>query len=154
MSLDLDRIKKELEILPKYEEWHLQEQIALQGTKDNLDPIYPCGAEIFNNTGRKEHEFDTPIFDMPYINSIIKDLKMYRTRVMNMKPKSCYTIHRDWTKRIHIPVITNEHCFLIVNNEIKHYPADGNHYLVDTTQLHTAVNASKENRIHIVGVVV
>ena len=76
MSLDLDRIKKELEVLPKYEEWHLQEQIALQGTKDNLDPIYPCGAEIFNNTGRKEHEFDTPIFDMPYINSIIKDLKV------------------------------------------------------------------------------
>ena len=46
MSLDLDKIKKELEVLPKY-----KEQIALQGTKDNLDPFYPCGAEIFNNTG-------------------------------------------------------------------------------------------------------
>ena len=136
--LDLDRIKKELETLPKYDE-----QIALQGTKDNLDPFFSL-----------DTDFDTPIFDIPYINSIIKDLNLYRTRVMNMKSKSCYTIHRDWTKRIHIPVITNEHCFLIVNNEIKHYPADGNHYLVDTTQLHTAVNASRENRIHIVGVVV
>ena len=108
----------------------------------------------FKDKKGKETDFDTPIFDIPYINSIIKDLNLYRTRVMNMKSKSCYTIHRDWTKRIHIPVITNEHCFLIVNNEIKHYPADGNHYLVDTTQLHTAVNASRENRIHIVGVVV
>ena len=37
MSLDLDKIKKELEVLPKY-----KEQIALQSnTKDNLDPFYP-----------------------------------------------------------------------------------------------------------------
>ena len=35
MSLDLDKIKKELEILPEF-----KEQIALQGTKDNLDPFY------------------------------------------------------------------------------------------------------------------
>ena len=146
--LDLDRIKKELETLPKYDE-----QIALQGTKDNLDPFFSLGSYFKDKKG-KETDFDTPIFDIPYINSIIKDLNLYRTRVMNMKSKSCYTIHRDWTKRIHIPVITNEHCFLIVNNEIKHYPADGNHYLVDTTQLHTAVNAGRENRIHIVGVVV
>ena len=38
MSLDLDRIKKELETLSKYDE-----QIALQGTKDNLDPFFGLG---------------------------------------------------------------------------------------------------------------
>jgi len=148
MSLDLDKIKKELEVLPKY-----KEQIALQGTKDNLDPFYPCGAEIFNNTGRREHEFDTPIFDMPYINSIIKDLKMFRTRVMILKPRTCYTYHKDTTKRIHIPLVTNDKCFLIINSQVKHYPADGNYYVVDTTQMHTALNASKEDRIHIIGVI-
>ena len=148
MSLDLDKIKKELEILPDY-----NEQIALQGTKDNLDPFYACGAEIFNNTGKREHEFDTPIFDMPYINSIIKDLKMYRTRVMILKPKTCYTYHQDTTKRIHIPLVTNDKCFFIINSQVKHYPADGNYYVVDTTQMHTALNASKEDRIHIIGVI-
>ena len=147
MSLDLDKIKKELEILPKYDE-----QIALQGTKDNLDPFYACGAEIFNNTGKREHEFNTPIFDIPYINSIIKDLKMYRTRVMILKPKTCYTYHQDTTKRIHIPLVTNDKCFFIINTQVKHYPADGNYYVVDTTQMHTALNASKEDRIHIIGV--
>ncbi|MEC8551756.1 MAG: hypothetical protein VXY93_14770, partial [Pseudomonadota bacterium] len=118
MSLDLDKIKKELEILPEF-----KEQIALQGTKDNLDPFYACGAEIFNNTGKREHEFDTPIFDMPYINSIIKDLKMYRTRVMILKPKTCYTYHQDTTKRIHIPLVTNDKCFFIINSQVKQYPA-------------------------------
>ena len=148
MSLDLDKIKKELEILPEF-----KEQIALQGTKDNLDPFYACGAEIFNNTGKREHEFDTPIFDMPYINSIIKDLKMYRTRVMILKPKTCYTYHQDTTKRIHIPLVTNDKCFFIINSQVKHYPADGNYYVVDTTQMHTALNASKEYRIQIIAVI-
>jgi len=149
MSLDLERIKEELKTLPDY-----KDQICLQGTKDNLDPFYGIGAKVFNNTGRKEVEFDTFIFNLPYINSIIKDLNMYRTRVMNMADRTCYTIHKDTTKRIHIPIVTNEHCLFILNNEIKHYPADGSYYLVDTTQYHTAVNASIHNRIHIVGVVV
>ena len=150
MSLDLDRIKKELETLPKYDE-----QISLQGAKDKLDPFFGLGSYFRQKDCEyKEPDFNTPIFDLPYINSIMKDLNLYRTRVMNMKAKTCYTLHTDMTKRMHIPVITNKHCFLIINNEIKHYPADGNHYLVDTTQPHTAVNASRENRIHIVGVVV
>jgi hypothetical protein len=148
MSLDLEKIKKEMQTLPDY-----KDQICLQGTEDNLDPFYGIGAEIFNNTGRKEKEFNVPIFDLPYINSIMKDLNMCRTRVMNLKSKTCYTYHQDSTKRIHIPVITNQNCFFIINNEVKHYPADGSYYLVNTTQYHTALNASKQDRIHIVGVI-
>ena len=90
---------------------------------------------------------------MPYINSIIKDLKMYRTRVMILKPRTCYTYHKDTTKRIHIPLVTNDKCFFIINSIVKQYPADGNYYVVDTTQMHTAINASKEDRIHIIGVI-
>ena len=149
MSIDLEKIKLEMKReLPKF-----KEQIALQSVADNLDPFYACGAEIFNNTGKREHEFDTPIFDMPYINSIIKDLKMFRTRVMILKPKRCYTYHQDTTKRIHIPLVTNDKCFFIINSQVKQYPADGNYYVVDTTQMHTAINASKEDRIHIIGVI-
>ena len=32
-----------------------------------------------------------------------------------------------------------------------HIPADGNAHIVDTTKMHTALNASKQDRIHIVG---
>ena len=85
------------------------------------------------------------------INSIIEELNMYRTRVLVLKPKVCYSIHSDPVKRIHIPVITNENCWLIVNKEIIHLPADGRHYEIDTTQKHTALNGSWEDRIHIVG---
>ena len=34
---------------------------------------------------------------------------------------------------------------------VMHLPADGKHYVVDTTKPHTAVNASREKRVHIVG---
>ena len=49
--LDLDRIKKELETLPKYDE-----QIALQGTKDNLDPFFSLGSYFKDKKG-KENSF-------------------------------------------------------------------------------------------------
>ena len=149
MSIDLEKIKQELKLLPKFDE-----QICLQGTKDNLDPFWGVGKwnEKYE-LGYKETDFNTFIFDLPYINSILLDLKMYRTRVMNLKSKTCYTYHRDITKRIHIPIETNKDCFMIINKEVKHYPADGNYYVVDTTQYHTALNASMLDRIHIVGVI-
>jgi len=149
MPLDIEKIKSELKLLPKFDE-----QICLQGTKDNLDPFWGVGKwnEKYE-MGYKETDFNTFIFDLPYVNSILSDLKMYRTRVMNLKSKTCYTYHKDLSKRIHIPVETNKDCFMIINNEVKHYPADGNYYVVDTTQYHTALNASMLDRIHIVGVI-
>ena len=149
MNIDIEKIKSELKLLPKFDE-----QICLQSTKDNLDPFWGVGKwnEKYE-LGYKETDFNTFIFDLPYINSILLDLKMYRTRVMNLKSKTCYTYHRDITKRIHIPIETNKDCFMIVNKEVKHYPADGNYYIVDTTQYHTALNASNQDRVHLVGVI-
>jgi len=149
MSLDLKKIIEELKILPKFED-----QISLQGTKDNLDPFWSVGTWIEKHKmGMKETDFNVPIFDIPYTNSIIKELKMYRTRVMNLKSKTCYSYHKDLSKRIHIPIQTNKDCFLITDKKVEHLPADGNYYVIDTTQYHTALNASREDRIHIVGVI-
>ena len=78
---------------------------------------------------------------------------MYRTRVMNMGPKSCYSYHQYPTPRMHIPLITNEKCFFVLDDEVVRLPADGQSYFIDTRKMHTFVNASFENRIHIVGCV-
>lgn len=149
MSLDLEKIKKELQTLPSYDE-----QISLQGTKDNLDPFFGTGKfDEKYKIDMKETDFTIPLFNIPYINSIIKELKMYRTRVMNLKFKTCYSYHKDLSKRIHIPIKTNKNCFIIIDKKVEHLPADGNYHIVDTTQYHTAVNASWENRIHLVGII-
>ncbi len=147
MRLDLDKIKEELKFLPSF-----YDQICLQGCGDSLDPFFGCGT-ISKIKPYKETDFTEPNFDLPYINSLIAEFNMFRTRVLILKPKVCYSIHCDPSKRIHIPVVTNEKCWLIVDKEIMHLPADGNYYKIDTTQEHTALNGSWEDRIHIVGCV-
>ena len=147
MSIDIERILLELELLPKYDT-----QISLQTVEGETDHNYGTGklTSISNHT---EEEFVVFLFDMPYINAILKDLNMYRSRVMRLKSKTCYSYHQDPTKRIHIPLVTNPNCFMVIDDEVHRHPADGNHYLVDTTKIHTAVNASWEDRIHIIGCV-
>lgn len=148
MSIDINRILLELEYLPEYDT-----QIMLQCVNGILDPFYGIGN--LKTADHYEEEFHFPLFEkLEYTNKIIKDLRIVRTRVMRMKPKTCYTYHRDWSKRLHIPLITNENCMFIIDDEVKRYPADGNYYVVDTTKMHTAINASFEERVHIVGCLV
>jgi hypothetical protein len=144
MSVDIERILLELEQLPEYDT-----QIGLQTVPGITDPFYATGR--ITDKEHKETDFTEFLFDLPYTNSILKENKVHRARVMRMKPKTCYTYHQDWTKRLHIPLITNDSCFLIVDKEVMNLPADGSIYIIDTTKFHTAVNASLEERIHIVG---
>ena len=137
MPIDIQRILLETQILPKYED-----QLALQkapgsklsgqGTLSDLDDV-------------TENMFTEFIYDMPYTNSILKEHNVYRARLMKLKPRSNYTYHQDYTKRFHIPLITNDKCFFVIDEKVIRYPADGNYYIVDTTKLHTAINASTED---------
>jgi hypothetical protein len=144
MSIDLQKIKDEIKTLPQW-----KEQICLQGTKTIKDHFVGTGKAI--DLPEKEIEFTYSLFDIPYINSIIKNFNLYRVRLMNLKSKTCYSYHKDQCKRFHIPIITNENCFFIVDEKIVRCPADGNYYIIDTTKKHTAVNASFEDRIHLIG---
>ena len=146
MKYDLNQIKKELETLPDF-----KNQIYLQGDVEDMDPIEPTTGDNYLLVDRSEETFSIPLFDIPYINSILEEHNLVRSRVMRMKPKSCYYWHRDRAKRLHIPVITHDHCFLLLEDKKVHLPADGTAYVVDTTQYHTALNCSKIDRIHIVG---
>ena len=145
--LNLNKILKEIETLPKWDE-----QICLQGTETIKDPFIGAGKHFYDNRNSEdEKEFIHLLFDLPYINSIIKEQNLYRVRLMNLKSKTCYSYHQDYGKRFHIPIITNDNCFFVIDDKIKRYPADGNWYIIDTTKKHTAVNASWEDRIHLIG---
>ena len=141
---DLERIKKELSTLPEY-----KKQLYLQGYSKDMNPEEGAGDGYAIDS--VEHTYNIPLFDIPYINSIMQEHKLTRTRLMRMKPKSCYLWHNDLTKRLHIPIETHEHCFLILDNDRFHIPATGEAYVIDTTKKHTALNCSTINRVHIVG---
>lgn len=141
MSIDVERILLELEILPSYDD-----QLSLQVDENGK------GAEgQLTRLKGKESDYHILAYNIPYTNSVIESLGMFRSRVMKMKPKTCYSYHIDATKRIHIPLITNENCFFVIEDEIVRLPANGNSYVIDTTKKHTFVNASFEERIHLVG---
>lgn len=146
MKIDIDKILLEInQYIPEYDN-----QISLQGVVNINDPLYGTGRLEYLD--HNESDFTEPLFpEMIYTNNIIKQLGMFRTRIMRLHPYQCYSYHIDPTQRMHIPLITNENCFMIIEDTLYRYPADGNHYLVDTTKIHTFVNASLEERIHIVG---
>jgi hypothetical protein len=73
-----------------------------------------------------------------------------RVRLLLLGPRTNYTFHHDpdsW--RVHIPLITNEDAFMVVAGKLWHLPI-GNAYLIKVKDYHCAMNAGKEDRIHIV----
>lgn len=86
-----------------------------------------------------------------YLEKIIEKHSAYRTRIMIMPPRQCYSIHADPSKRIHIPIITNEHCWMVWPKNNACYKLETTRaYITDTTQPHTFLNGGLEDRIHIV----
>ena len=157
--IDIDRILLELELLPHYDN-----QIMLQTVSGCTDPTYGTGLLLQDHKGTmkervalaKEIEKKFTVLLWPkliYTNQILTDLGISRSRVMKMKSRTCYSYHIDPTGRMHIPLKTNENCFFVVEDKIVRLPADGSNYFIDTTKKHTFVNASFEERIHIVGCV-
>ena len=142
--IDIDRILEELKVLPQYES-----QIMLQTTDNGLDPFEGTGR--IDTLDHPEEDYIEPLFDTPYTNRVIKELGLFRTRLLVLAPYQCYSYHTDPSQRIHIPLITNPQCFMIVGYQVIWMPANGSSYLVNTTAAHTALNGSKTPRLHIVG---
>lgn len=83
-------------------------------------------------------------------NKIQKDWQVGRSRVMTLGPNVCYSYHYDFSKRIHIPLVTNENCKFFDKDWNVYHLEVGKTYVVDTTQFHTTGNFGKENRTHVV----
>lgn len=85
------------------------------------------------------------------LEEIIKQYNGFRTRIMLMPPRQCYSIHADPTPRIHIPIVTNDQCWMIWPNHqtCKQLQTNLVHW-TDTRKPHTFINGGLENRIHIV----
>lgn len=83
---------------------------------------------------------------------IKSQLSIGRIRINTLRPKSCLTYHSDTDSkcRLHIPVITNDKVFFIVDGVAGQMLEVGTMYVLDVTKRHTAINASRDSRVHIV----
>jgi hypothetical protein len=78
-------------------------------------------------------------------------VRLGRVRFMRLSPKTCYSYHIDDAEfRFHIPLNTNQNCFFVVADEVYRMDLPFYLYKLETSKIHTAVNASFEIRDHLV----
>jgi|TARA_R110000868_G_scaffold219408_1_gene470432 hypothetical protein len=132
--------------------WRDVSQIGLQGHKPNLNPVDEWKASIERTTKLQYPEtyFRHLLFDLPIINRFIEKYGLVRTRLINNNSQKCDIIQQGMTKSIHIPLISNPNCFIVIDNQM-FYLEPGKIYLTNTTRKHTYMNASSSPRIHITG---
>ena len=133
-------------------------QISLQvKNPDQIDWYGSCGS-IFKPDNKiivEEHyKFINPELSGSVIEEWINSLgiPVFRTRLLYVPARKCYSVHKDPAPRIHIPIITDPDCYMCFPKLgiMKHLPATGESYWVDTTLKHTFVNCSTIDRIHLV----
>ena len=95
-----------------------------------------------------------PEFENTYFNEVYKTLrkkfKLGRVRLLLKQPRSVLSWHKDPEPRLHIPIITNLGCSMVIENVAKHLPADGHVTITNNTKYHNFFNGGEQARIHLV----
>ena len=95
-----------------------------------------------------EHTYFKEVFD-----ELKKHYKLGRVRLLLKEPRSTLSWHRDPEPRLHIPIITNPGCLMVIDNSAQHMPADGGVWVTNNVKYHNAFNGGEENRVHLVACV-
>jgi hypothetical protein len=153
-TIDVENILTQYQQLENIIQWtdygHKGRQAGLQ-YRVNEDPWISAVGQY----GGQEIQYNNlnPFFKDTVFETLINKYNLKRTRLMWVGPYACYSMHRDQTPRIHIPLITNPECYFVFKQgSILHIPAGGVNW-VDTTKFHTFMNCSNSLRLHLVGVV-
>ena len=121
--------------------WTKPDQSGKEVIRDKLldESLYTEFVKDFGHTYFKE-----------VYNKLSSKFKLGRVRILLKEPRSTLSWHRDPEPRLHIPIITNPGCLMVIENTAKHLPADGSVYITNNVKYHNAFNGGEENRIHLV----
>ena len=86
-------------------------------------------------------------------DELSKRFKLGRVRILLKEPRSTLSWHRDPEPRLHIPIITNPGCIMVIDEQAKHMPADGSAWITNNVKYHNAFNGGEEKRVHLVACV-
>ncbi len=117
------------------------------------------GKEVSRDVSIDEKEYSEfiPDYENTYFKEVFDVLKskykLGRVRILLKEPRSTLSWHRDPEPRLHIPIITNPGCLMVIDNVAKHMPDDGSVWITNNTKYHNAFNGGEENRIHLVACV-
>jgi hypothetical protein len=124
----------QMQSLPVFED---NERFTCLGPKPMIE-IYHC--KYKNN------------LELDFLKDIKKKYNITDFVVACMSPNFIMNWHTDWFggKRLHIPIVTNDQCFL-ETEELKVNCQTNKVYILDTEVEHTACNLGNSNRLHLIG---
>jgi hypothetical protein len=98
-----------------------------------------------------------PEFEKTYFKEVYAELskrfKLGRVRLLLKEPRSTLSWHKDPECRLHVPIITNKGCSMVIENVAKHLPADGKVWITNNTKYHNFFNGGEQARVHLVACV-
>lgn len=111
-----------------------------------------------------QHEYDRWcdfLYDYPELRKLVVDVTLFinnsglsvgRVRLLKLTGKSNLTYHIDAESsiRYHIPLVTNGDIFFVIDDQVERMPTVGMLYSLDVQKRHTVVNASRQDRVHLV----
>ncbi len=117
------------------------------------------GKEVARDVDIDESKYTqlVPEFEKTYFKEVYEALgkrfKLGRVRLLLKEPRSTLSWHKDPECRLHVPIITNKGCSMVIENVAKHLPADGKVWITNNTKYHNFFNGGEQARIHLVACV-
>ena len=117
------------------------------------------GKEVSRDIDIDEKKYTqiVPEFKNTYFKEVYDTLsmrfKLGRVRLLLKEPRSTLSWHKDPECRLHVPIITNPGCSMVIENVAKHLPANGKVWITNNTKYHNFFNGGEQSRIHLVACV-
>ena len=117
------------------------------------------GKEVVRDVGIDESKYTEFVNDFKgtYFEDVYRELsekfKLGRVRLLLKEPRSTLSWHKDPECRLHVPIITNKGCSMVIENVAKHLPADGKVWITNNTKYHNFFNGGEQARVHLVACV-
>lgn len=158
LKVDIDKLKEDCNYVLSQYDFNKHNQICFQNTTEDYDVYEGTGDARLSHCpmyGLKETDFK--YFNPEFNNTIFKHIydvfpfKIGRMRLAKLPAKKCYWMHTDpGMTRFHFAIHSNKDCLMVYRDYgAIHIPDDGFCYKMKTEEYHTAINASKEDRIHL-----
>ena len=174
LSFDINRLRKDLEKILKNKKFNSpgvthfgaiplnqipNDRNSIKG--NNIRGKYwtiadESGKEVSRDIDIDEKQYTqlVPDFENTYFKEVYKILskkfKLGRVRLLLKEPRSTLSWHKDPEPRLHIPIVTNLGCSMVIENVAKHLPADGSVTITNNTKYHNFFNGGEQQRIHLV----
>ena len=117
------------------------------------------GKEVSRDIDIDESKYTqlVPELEKTYFKEVYETLrkrfKLGRVRLLLKEPRSTLSWHKDPECRLHVPIITNKGCSMVIENAAKHLPADGKVWITNNTKYHNFFNGGEQARVHLVACV-